>query len=164
MRAINNKQRTIKENRSIIGDWLFVHLEIRSMAEALEWNATAVVTVAAVQTDLDRLKWKTLAARSSICHHRSPFHYCGQLQESSKRLKRYTTCISIFEATKRKSEIHPTTHTHNKRLRKAPKVTLKCGAIFRTYINCMASPRASGSCTVRMHECIGKAFSQKTPG
>jgi len=85
----------------------FGHLEIRSMAEALGWNAMAVVAVATVQTDLDRLKWKTLAARSSIYHHWSPFHYCGQLQEKChsadvRRRKRYTTNISIFFSAQQK--------------------------------------------------------------
>lgn len=45
---------------------------------------------------------------------------------------------------------------------KRPKVKMCCGAIFRTYINCVASSGGRGSCKVRMHECIGKAFSPQT--
>lgn len=74
------------------------------MAEALEWNATAVVTVAAVQTGLDRSKWKTLAARSSIGHHRSPFHYCGQLQEIFKEVKSVTRYA--FQYSRPREENH----------------------------------------------------------
>lgn len=60
-------------------NWTGGHLETRSAAGALGWNAVAVVAVAAVQTDLDRSRWKTWAVRSSICHQWSPCHYSGQL-------------------------------------------------------------------------------------